>query len=239
MKIHVFVRHTSHSHGKFRPDWYSDEDCFRNLLNTIDNDANLTICFDGDQTDHFVTKYNQNIVNIDGGCDSKSFTKLLDHVTSMDIPDDDIVYLLEDDYLHREGWGDVLKEIFESSNVDYVSLYDHMDKYIPGYFNVKAQGFVTQLFCTKSYHWRSTPSTTNSYAMKFSTLKRDIDIHYKWCDYEKVGKVTQDHAKFCELWNSGKSLVTPIPGYSTHVENELMSPTIDWVKIVERTTKKE
>jgi hypothetical protein len=157
----------------------------------------------------------------------------------MDIPDDDIVYLLEDDYLHREGWGDVLKEIFESSNVDYVSLYDHMDKYIPGYFNVNAQGFVTQLFCTNSYHWRSTPSTTNSYAMKFSTLKRDIDIHYKWCDYEKVGKVTQDHAKFCELWNSGKSLVTPIPGYSTHVENELMSPTIDWVKIVERTTKKE
>jgi hypothetical protein len=238
MTIHVFVRHTSNNHGKFRPDWFSYEDCFRNLMNIV-GDSNLTVVFDGDPTDHFVTKYKPNIVKIEGGTETKSFTKLLDYVKELVIADDDIIYFIEDDYIHRPGSMNALKDIFKSSNVDYVSLYDHADKYSTGYFEMYAKGFVYQLLCTKECHWRTTPSTTNSFAMKFSTLKRDIDIHYKYSDYDTIGNITQDHHKFCELWNSGKSLVTPIPGYSTHVENQLMSPTIDWVKIIEQTVTNE
>jgi hypothetical protein len=204
----------------------------------MDDKSDLTVFFDGDPTDHFVNKYNANIVKADGGTDCKSFTKLLDHVKELDIPDDDIIYFVEDDYLHRTGSLDILREIFTSSNIDYVSLYDHADKYVHGYFNMYAPGFISQLYCTKNSHWRSTPSTTNSYAMKFSTLKRDIDIHYKFADFDKFGNI-QDHSKFCELWNKGKSLVTPVPGYSTHVENQLMSPTIDWVKINEQYSMNE
>lgn len=243
MKIHVFVRHTSNSHGKFRPDWFSAEDCFKNLLKVTseDEDTHLTVVFDGDTSDHFVSKYPYvKIVTIEGGTETKSFTKLLDYLKDRDdIDDGDIVYLVEDDYIHRPGSMNILKEIFTKSNVDYVSLYDHADKYMHGYFEMYARGFVTQLFCTGSTHWRSTPSTTNSYAMKFSTLKRDIDVHYKFSNFEKIGNITQDHQKFCELWNSGKSLLTPIPGYSTHVENQLMSPTIDWVKVLEQTVSNE
>jgi hypothetical protein len=236
MKVHVFVRHTSHGHGKFRPDWFSYESCFRNLLSIMDEDSELTVFFDGDPTNHFVTKYDQKIVTTEGGTETKSFTKLLDYVKALDIKDDDIVYFVEDDYLHLPNSLSVLREIFSSSNVDYISLYDHADKYMPGYFEHYARGFVSQLYVTEKCHWRTTPSTTNSYAMKFSTLKRDIDVHYK---YSKTGYISQDHAKFCELWNIGKSLVTPIPGYSTHVENNLMSPTTDWIKVSEQFIPKD
>ena len=192
----------------------------------------LTVVFDGDPTDHFVSKYPVKIVTFEGGTDAKSFINLLDYVLKQDIPDDDIVYLVEDDYIHRPNSLNVLKEVFQNSNVAYVSLYDHMDKYHPGYFNTYANGFPTQLFCTSTCHWKTTPSTTNSYAMRFSTLKRDKDIHYKYCNF---GNVVQDHRKFLDLWSTGKSLVTPIPGYSTHVENGLLSPTIDWIKVLKET----
>ena len=230
MKIHIFVRHTSNPHGKFRPEWFSLENCFKNLIGILDDQSELTVLFDGDPSDHFVSKYDVKIVKIEGGCDSKSFTKVLDYVTKdVDIPDDDIVYLLEDDYLHRPGSLDALREIFSTfqNGVEYVSLYDHANKYMLQY---QTPGFIPQLTHTKNTHWRTTPSTTNTYAMKFSTLKRDLDIHYKYCT---MGPVTQDHLKFLELWQMGKSLLTPIPGYSTHVENALMSPTIDWFKISE------
>jgi hypothetical protein len=230
--IHIFVRQTSHVHGKCRPPWFSLEKCFDNLLSILDEDSDLTVIFDGDSTDHFVSKRNVKIVNIEGGCESKSFTKLLDYVKDLDISDDDIIYLLEDDYLHKPGSLDILREIFTSfSNVDYVSLYDHMDKYLVQY---QVPGFITQLTCTKNVHWRTTHSTTNSYAMKFSTLKRDLDIHYEFSKFDVYGPVTQDHLKFLNLWKNKRSLLTPVPGFSTHVENSLMSPTIDWFKISEQ-----
>lgn len=234
--VHVFVRHTSHSHGKFRPDWFSYEECFKNLLSIIDENSKLTVFFDGDFTDHFVNNYNVNIVHINEGTETKSFTEMINQVQLLDIPDDEIVYFVEDDYIHKQGSLNILREVFESTNVDYASLYDHPDKYIPGYYQHFAQGFQVQVFPTKSVHWRTTPSTTNTFAMKFSTLKRDYQTHLKFSNFEKVGPISQDHRKFCELWNSGKSLVTPIPGYSTHIENNMLSPCIDWIKVLNENT---
>ena len=235
--VHVFVRQTSNSNGKPRPDWFSYEKCFKNLLSILDENAKLTVIFDGDTEGHFISKYpSVNLINIKEGTETKSFTWLVNHVVERDIKDDDIVYFVEDDYVHRPGSLDMIRDIFKYSNADYASLYDHADKYIPGYYQHFAQGFITHVVSTDKSHWRTTPSTTNTYAMKFSTLKRDIDIHLKFSVFEKVGKISQDHQKFCELWNSGKSLVTPIPGYSTHCEIGLMSPHVDWVKVLDETT---
>lgn len=234
--VHVFVRHTTHSHGKFRPDWFSYEECFKNLMSIMDENSKLTVFFDGDPTNHFVNEYNVNIVRIDEGTETKSFTDLINQVLKLELSNDDIIYFVEDDYIHKPNSLNILREVFKQTNVDYASLYDHPDKYLPGYYQQFAQGFQVQLFPTKSVHWRTTPSTTNTFAMKFSTLKRDYETHLKHSNFEKVGPISHDHAKFCELWNSGKSLVTPIPGYSTHVENEMLSPCTDWIKVLNETT---
>ena len=228
--IHIFVRHCNYSNAsahKTRPLWFSREKFFKILLN--EKGVNLTVIFDGDSTDHFVSKTGANIKLIEAGTEAMSFTKMLDYVMSLEIPDDDIIYFVEDDYLHIPGFSKILEEGF-STNVDYVTLYDHGDKYMPGYYEMYARGFQIQIVPTKSIHWRTTPSTTNTYAMKMSTLKRDLQFHYK---YSKDCQITHDHEKFCALWNSGKSLISCIPAYSTHCDFAGIAPIIDWNKMVE------
>ncbi len=247
------MRQTSNSHGKFRPDWFEgEESCFRNLLKVISDDPNvkLTVLFDGsdgsglssDGADHFVYKIPgpHKIVNIsDGGTEPKSFKSLLSYVTTQDdIKDEDIVYLVEDDYYHIPGAIGILRSVFDLSNADYATLYDHPDKYLPGYYDRFAAGFVPQLFHTGICHWRTTPSTTNTYAMRFKTLKDDLDIHVKWSSTGT--KVSEDHKKFLDLAQTkSRILVSPIPGFSTHVENGMFSPAVDWQKVVKSTVHSE
>jgi hypothetical protein len=127
---------------------------------------------------------------------------------------------VEDDYLHRPGWIEVLKEGF-SLPADYVTLYDHRDKYFyPMYRTLDAR-----LFVTKSCHWRTTPSTTNTFAARFGTLMQDLALQRR---FSKGRSITEDHRKFCTLGKKGRVLISPLPGWSTHVEPNYASPCIDW-----------
>jgi hypothetical protein len=90
--------------------------------------------------------------------------------------------------------------------------------------------FPSYLIISPSTHWRTTVSTTNTYACKFKTLKKHFEIHVKYCDL--VEKWTKDHEKFTHLWSIGSNLLSSIPGYSTHVEGGMLSPIIDWKNII-------
>lgn len=226
----VFFRTTSNKAGKFRPDWFSYEKCFENFTKEFKDD-DVTVFFDGElMKDHYVHKSGFNIVPIQEGSETKSFLKLVDYILNQNYKDDEVIYIVEDDYLHREGASQILKEAFSQfPNAYYATLYDHNDKYIPGYYEMYAPNFPIQLLVSKSVHWRTTPSTTNTFATRFKTLKEDIEIHKEFSSPEK--KTSDDHIKFISLWNKGRSLISCIPGYSTHVENALMSPTIEWEKV--------
>jgi hypothetical protein len=229
--IYIFQRHcnfSSNSTGKVRPDWFSREGCFKNLVTTIDGrkDVELTIMFDGKPTqDHFINNYNYNKVLQEGGTDGHSFLNVVDYVKDLNLKDTDIVYFLEDDYMHVPGWVDIMKEGFTEIMVDYITLYDHKDKYfLPGYDSLQSK-----IIATSSIHWRTAPSTTNTYACRFKTFLEHIDIHRNYCDLQKG--YTRDHDKFLKLWEVGSNLVSCIPGYSTHVETPYLSPVVDWEKI--------
>ena len=224
--IHIFQRHcnfSSNSVGKTRPDWFTREKCFKNLLNTITEDVKLTVVFDGLPSNHFITNYEGfDMVSFEGGNDGLSFLNLVNYVEGLDLPEDDVVYFLEDDYLHQEGWVEIMQEGFNYIGVDYITLYDHKDKYfLPMYESLQSK-----IIATPSAHWRTCPSTTNTYASRFKTFKKHIAIHKEYCDLEKG--FTRDHDKFLRLWQEGSNLISSIPGYSTHVEVEYMSPVVDW-----------
>lgn len=218
-KIEVFVRYANHSSAsahKKRPDGYRSEICYQNLLDTADHRVNLTFFHDiATKKDHFIEN---KAIPIVAGCEASSFLQMLDYVCRLPLKANTIVYFLEEDYLHRKGWVDILFEGF-SLPVDYITLYDHLDKYrdYPRLFS--------KIYVTKSCHWRTTPSTTNTYAMRFSTLALDLTIHKK---YSMGGKITRDHKKFCHLKRKGAKLISPIPGWSTHVETDYLSPCIEW-----------
>ena len=228
MKIRVFQRHcnfSSNSHNKPRPEWFDREKIFDSLISTLDERVDYTAFHDsgnGTIENHFLNDKNVNKISMKGGNDAQSFLNLLNYVIEQNYSDEDIIYFLEDDYLHKEGWIDILIEGFEYIGADYYTLYDHPDKYY-----LEAYGELqSKILVTPSSHWRTTPSTTNTYACKFKTLKQHFDIHVKYCDL--IEKWTKDHDKFIHLWNIGSNLVSSIPGYSTHVEGNMLSPIIKW-----------
>lgn len=229
--IRIFQRHcnfSTQSAHKPRPEWFDREKIFDSFISTLDERVDYTAFHDsgnGTIKDHFLQSKNVNKVSMLGGNDAQSFLNVLNYVVKQNYDDNDIIYFLEDDYLHRVGWVDVMLEGFEYIGADYYTLYDHPDKYfLSMYGNLQSKIIVTPLT-----HWRTTPSTTNTYACKFETLKKHLDIHIQYCDL--VEKWTKDHDKFTHLWQVGSNLISCMPGYSTHVEGNMLSPLIDWSKI--------
>lgn len=233
--IQVFLRHCYHSKlqdlpDSKRPSWFNKYKVFQNFKNTIDSQLiDYTIVYDefyGSIEKTFLrSEKNVNIVRC--GLENDSFLETLDIVKSKNFDDETIIYFLEDDYVHRFGWGKVLLEGFEIGT-SYVTLYD-LDFYI-------GKGYLTELFLTSSSHWRVVPATTNTFACKYKTLIEDFDIHRKHSmegvRYSNGDRMhSDDHAKFIELGKNKKYIASPIPGWSTHCDR-YVSPIIDWKKVL-------
>jgi hypothetical protein len=223
MKIHTFYRHynASGTDGKQRPEWFNYEKCFQNLLYTSNKNTSINVIYDGKLTDNnFIHNYKNQInriIEVTGGGDFKSFQKTCEVIkNSPEIGDKDIIYFLENDYLHVEGWVDKILELFQTYEMSYVSLYDHNDKYfLPMY-----EDLVSKIFTTLNHHWRTTPSTCNSFVLSKKLFIEDYDI---------LSTMEGDHNKF--MWlaeNRNRFVATPIPGLSTHCMSNLLSPTINW-----------
>ncbi len=229
-KIEIFVRHcnfSKHSSNRERINNFSKESCFKNLKETIDKDnANITFLMDGNLESHFLKNEKEyKVVQIDGGNNAKSLNNTFQYVDKCNFSNDQIIYFLEDDYLHKKNWTNVLLEGFELK-AEYISLYDHPDKYqLPQYNKLQSK-----ILITESCHWRTVPSTTGTFAVKFNTFKKHLNIYKKFI-YIDAG-TTKDHEMFLELWKSGSSLITPIPGFASHMDLHWLSPMTDWEKII-------
>ena len=227
-KIEVFVRHCNFSEvsgHKNRLEGFTRQKCHENLLATLDpkrvNVTYLLDTFHPSEKPHFIldqTTYP--VIEIKEGTETGSFLRLLDHVASRKLSSETIVYFLEDDYLHREGWVDILQEGFTIPEASYVTLFDHGDKYLPMY-----KDLTSKIFHTATCHWRTTPSTTNTYATRYKTLMKDLPIHQK---FSLGRRISADHEKFLELGRGGSVLISSLPGWSTHVEQDLASPCFEW-----------
>lgn len=233
MNIEVFVRHCHYSpvsgHKKRLPG-YSREKCHENLLETADKTkVNFTFLLDTAypmEAPHFMTRHKEDrVIQFKGGTETASFLFLLEYVLEQKLKDETILYFLEDDYLHRPGWVEVLLEGMELEKADYLTLFDHADKYSLPQF----RDLTTQLYTTRSCHWRTTPSTTNTYAMRLKTLKKHYDIHRA---FSLGRKITLDHEKFLRLRELGATLLSSVPGWSTHVEEGAVSPAYDWISLL-------
>lgn len=226
MKLLIINRHCNYSaisaHKK-RPSWFSREKCFNNLLDTIKDrsEVSVHVLFDGDSSQHFTKSSGVLVKEIDAKSGAKSFIMSMDY--ALEVADDDtLIYFLEDDYMHVPGWVDVMFEGASIVHDAYLSLYDHNDKYfLPQYASLKSQ-----IFTSPRCHWRTTPSTTDTFAIRPSTLKKHYNIMKKWSD---IGlNYSQDHKRCLELWDNGVPLITSIPGFSTHCEENLLSPVVNW-----------
>lgn len=215
--IHILYRHTSNTTGigKNRPTWFSYEKCLDSMIKSIEGNPNtkLHILYDGDSS--FLSG-NLNIIDFKGGSDWNSYVFAWNYAKNLDINHDDIIFIAENDYMFLPEWPYKVQELFNTyDSLDYVSLYDHPDKY--------SQNICSYIFVTKTHHWRTTPSTTGSVIFGKHILEEDFDIHTT---------NPSDHGRFVELYKTKKrTVLSPIPSLSTHCEIEYLTPVIEWEKI--------
>ena len=199
--------------GHTKMESVSKRQCFRNFIEVFgtrglkvvaDNTRPATIDF----LRGFVSEIHETALG-----NSASFRYALD--LALSLPEEASVYLVEDDYLHQAGGETYIREALQLA--DYVSLYDHPDKYMSKSPNplVNRGGEVTRVLLTPSSHWKLTNSTTMTFAARVRTLRRDAAVMRRYCQLP----IPQDFLMFCELLEHGRRLVTPIPGRSTHCDH--------------------
>lgn len=228
--LHLFYAHynVEGRGNKSRPVWFDYEKCFLNLLNTIKGLPNITlyVIMDGKIESNWISKYRTSYTlhETEGGSMEKVTHNVYSFIRDKDIPPEDLIYILENDYAHVNGWVEKVTTLFDTyKGLHYISLYDHRDKYfLPMYDDL-----VCKIFTTDNHHWRTTPSTCGSYITTSEVFKQDFD------DHTGITVPIGDHHKWIFLNRTkGRFILSPVPGLSTHCMEGLLSPTVNWDYII-------
>lgn len=227
MRILYRISDGSYKRQRFRH--ATKKRCLENFLKHFPSEEiNLYADNVSDETFRWLQTYDLVLIRTHGGSSAAGFRIVFDE--ALTFRDSESVYFVEDDYLHLENSRRVLREGLARSH--YVTLYDHLDKYMPpteggNPFIDDDAAEETKVFLTESSHWKLTNSTTMTFAAKVKTLREDEAIWRKHTE----GTNPNDFACFIELRNKGRSLSSPIPSLSTHCEPKWAAPLIDWERV--------
>jgi hypothetical protein len=226
----IIYRISDAGYNKVKPKYINNRNCLWNAVNVF-KDADWYIIADNvsEKTNNMLFQYIDNldvIEHVSVGHGAGTFNLALDKALTFD--DNEIVYFCENDYLHKPDSQKIIEEGLNEIGADFVSLYDHPDKYIDGANPyVQGGGEMTRVMLSTSSHWKVTNSTTMTFAAKVKTLRKVENVLREYTQ----GSYPRDFDMFISLYNSAHYLVTPIPGYSTHGETAWLTPLIDWSKI--------
>jgi len=228
----IIYRISDSGYNKVKPKYINNRNCLWNAVNIFQgvDFEDWTVIADNvsEETDVIIQSYipRECIDYVSVGHGAGTFNLALDKALTFD--DNEIVYFIENDYLHLPGSKRIIEEGLDEIGADFVSLYDHPDKYIDGANPyVQGGGEMTRVMLSKSSHWKVTNSTTMTFASKVKTLRKTENILREYTQ----GSYPRDFDMFVHLYNSAHYLVTPIPGYSTHGETAWLTPLINWKKI--------
>jgi hypothetical protein len=224
--LKIIYRISDTGYNKIKPDYINNENCLKNFCKVFHSyifETQVIADNVSNDTYNMINKYipGDQIHAVSIGNGAGTFNVALDKALKYN--DQDIIYFVENDYIHKSKADEILLEGF-TLNPSFISLYDHPDKYIDPSFggNPYCSGGAedTKVYLSNSTHWKITNSTTMTFASRVSTLKLTEPILRKWtCDAHP-----NDFQMFIELRENNHFLITPIPGYSTHGETKWLSP---------------
>ena len=176
--------------------------CLQNALSVFPNSDWIFIADNCDEeTIQLCEKIDFTFVTNLGNCGA--FRLALNLACNSD--DEDLIYLVEDDYLHNENSEAILQQGLQKA--DYVTLYNHPDKFEKRY----DFGEITKVIRIGQTYWKHTISTTMTFAARAKTLKEDRDAWIKFTQ----DAIPHDHEAFCSL---DRTLICPIPGLAYHMD---------------------
>ena len=224
----LIYRISDSGYNKVKPDFITNEICLKNFVEVfLPNDFTIIADNISEDTKKMILKYvpEDCIQYVKVGHGAGTFNLALD--LALTYNDEEIVYFIENDYLHTSDAKKILKEGFDIG-ASFVSLYDHPDKYLSPdrggnpYCDGGAED--TRVYLTNNSHWKITNSTTMTFAAKVKTLKENEKILRDFTN----GTHPHDFQMFLKLREYNQLLITPIPGRSTHGETAWLSPLTKW-----------
>lgn len=221
----IIYRISDQGYNKIKPNYITNENCLKNATK-IFKEADWLIIADNisEETNRMIEKYHskENIKYVSKGNGALTFNLALDEALTYD--NDEVIYFLENDYIHLPNSQKIIEEGFKLG-APYITLYLHPDKFIPpnqgGNPEVDTDGgYTTKIYRGETELWGMFNSTTMTFASKVKTLKEDEKILRNWTS----GNHPDDFKMFLDLRNHGKVLLCPLNTYSTHGETRWLAP---------------
>lgn len=204
-----------------RPFWFSKENCLEILIQEFRKEAvTIHAIHDGPKGPLFSILESNDIYIEKINCNSnkESLATTLDYALELDGTH---LYLVEDDYLHKQNSYNVLIDGLKTIGL-HITLYDHPDRYTR---QDDIDYGKTKLFLGQYCHWRTAESTTCTWATTQDYYRSTL---YELAKYYLL----EDREFFRKCKEYGVvPLMTPIPGYSTHCHAPFVSHYTNWSSI--------
>ncbi len=172
----------------------------------------------------------ERIVQLNYGSGGITFLHAALMVKDSSVSDDTMIYFVEDDYIHTDGSLQKILQGLSLSGVDYVTGYDHPDKYMQPI----QSSLESKLYMTATCHWRTTPSTTMTFATTARTVRADYSLYETYC---KTGYPYDNEMFHALRATRGRTLISAIPGFCTHAEIAWLSPHVHWQDVIKNYTE--
>jgi hypothetical protein len=232
--LFVIYRSTGPDRFPRRPPYFDKLLCLRSFLLSfrhVGGERRLLFLNDGPVPDDRVALMRQwgSVIELPGLGNGPSFRRAVESALAM--PDDTIAYFAEDDYLYLEpALGRVMGVFAAVPAADYVTPYDHLDRYLR---TDDARGGMSRVIVAAGQHWRTVDSTTMTFAVRVARLLRDAWVvrlatapkkrpkdHLMW-------RLIQGQKHF--FWKFPKRmLLGPVPSLATHMDTKGLAPAVDW-----------
>lgn len=231
--LRVYYRISDKSYPKPKLPEIGKEDCLQNFLDVFQNEPTYFFFCDNcePETTDMVKRLTFNLKRkkifetTHGNAGALKFAMEVaahDKATA-----DTLAYFVEDDYLHQSKAPKIIEQGLKIA--DYITLYDHPDKYMEGYYG---GGEWSQVKKTINSHWRYTASTCMTFAAKLSTIRQDESY---WAEFIS-GDHPHDHKVFteglvhrgCDLEDA--KLAVCMPGVAFHTDLTVPIETGCWIE---------
>lgn len=147
--------------------------------------------------------------------------KLLDYWTELE--PQEIHYIANDDYLYLPQALDILKSIYKDGWKGFVVPFDYPDRYtLDKKFTVKTTQ-LCEMHLGSRCHWRTIPSCPGITSALGEMWQKHMLLMHQTAVYHQDSWTWLAYAK--------DGCLCPIPGVSTHLTENCMTPLIDWDRV--------
>lgn len=216
-----------------------------------------------DLFDELIENYDVELIKFDGVGNYATFNKQIEILLNQNFSDN--IYFAEDDYIFvKDGLKEAVNFINSNKKVDFLTIYDSLDyynmdlhKYKSNFFNVNDYDWRTVSCTTLSFMTTKDTLRKTQWVFETYSFKNNFDSSL-WMSLTKINlfqfssvirflmKKDRDFIRIAKSWlycwkqiifGKKYNLWSPIPSLGTHLDEDGISPGIDWNEVIKESIR--